>query len=262
MTGPARVGAFALVLVMAFAAATAIGYAVGPLDRGRVATEPAHGDEPRAEPAPPAASGWRLRLLEESPLTLRVEARGRAVRDFDTLHERRMHVIVVRNDLATFRHLHPEQTGATWRTPTRLPAGAYTVFADFQSQGRRAVVSAPLTVPGRWRAARLPAAETVAQAGPYDVELEAEDADAGMPAMLSFRVRRGGEEVAVDPYLGARGHLVIVREGDVAYLHTHAEEDELDFETTFPSEGRYRAFLQFSSGGEVLTAAFTIELAA
>ena len=36
--------------------------------------------------------------------------------------------------------------------------------------------------------------------------------------------------------------------------------DVLRFETTFPSAGRYRAFLQFSAGGRVRTAEFTLEV--
>ena len=85
---------------------------------------------------------------------------------------------------------------------------------------------------------------------------------AGTETTLAFAVERAGRAVAVDPYLGARGHLVILREGDLAYLHTHADEEELRFDTTFPSAGRYRAFLQFSADGEDHTAAFTIEVEA
>ena len=70
----------------------------------------------------------------------------------------------------------------------------------------------------------------------------------------------------MDDYLGAKGHLVALREGDLAYLHTHPAEGEghaqgdggaIGFETEFPSEGRYRLFLQFKHDGEVHTAAFT-----
>jgi hypothetical protein len=65
----------------------------------------------------------------------------------------------------------------------------------------------------------------------------------------------------LDPYLGARGHLVAIREGDGAYLHVHpAGEDELAFDTEFDEPGRYRLFLQFNHGGAVRTAAFTVQV--
>ena len=65
--------------------------------------------------------------------------------------------------------------------------------------------------------------------------------------------------IRTEPYLGAGGHLVALREGDLAYLHVHPEEhgDAVSFMTEFPSEGRYRLYLQFKHGGRVHTAAFT-----
>lgn len=270
MTGAARIAAFALVLATVFMGAAALGYAVGPLDRGRTGAEPAHepegGSEQHqersgAEVAPPAATGLSLEVSQRAPLAFRIrDPEGRALRSFDVLHERPMHLIAVRNDLSAFHHVHPALRAGTWAVDLDLDPGPYTLFADFSSDGRRAVISTPLSVPGALRDLLLPPASTVAHAGPYTVMLEAGDVRAETSSTLSFRVTRGHEEVSVDPYLGARGHLVVLREGDLAYLHTHAEEDALVFETTFPSAGRYRAFLQLSAGGAVRTAAFTIEV--
>ena len=79
---------------------------------------------------------------------------------------------------------------------------------------------------------------------------------AGAEAELRFTVTRDGEPVATEPYLGAGGHLVALREGDLAFLHVHPT-DGLGFMATFPSPGRYRLFLQFKHEGVVRTAAFT-----
>jgi hypothetical protein len=73
-------------------------------------------------------------------------------------------------------------------------------------------------------------------------------------------VTRGGAPVALQDYLGARGHLVALRRGDLAFLHVHPDEDSLAFEATFPTAGSYRLFLQFKVGGRVHTAAFTQEV--
>ena len=93
---------------------------------------------------------------------------------------------------------------------------------------------------------------------------------AGREAQLHFTVLRDGERVAVERYLGAGGHLVALREGDLAYLHVHpgghgesAHGDDAEpvaFSTEFPSEGRYRLFFQFKHEGKVHTAAFTREV--
>ncbi len=71
----------------------------------------------------------------------------------------------------------------------------------------------------------------------------------------------------IEPYLGAGGHLVALREGDLAFLHVHPTESHADehdssigFAATFPTAGRYRLFLQFKVDGRVQTVAFTQEV--
>ena len=64
-----------------------------------------------------------------------------------------------------------------------------------------------------------------------------------------------------EEYLGAGGHLVALREGDMAFLHVHPTDDHAAaFAATFPTEGSYRLFLQFKHEGRVQTVAFTQEV--
>jgi hypothetical protein len=221
----------------------------------------------------------------EQALEFRVLERGDAVTDFDVEHERRMHLIVVRTDLTGFQHLHPEMDEAgTWTTPISFEeAGDYRVFADFSHDGQSLTLGADLVVEGDAAYEELPppVTETETESG-YEVEIEGETARAGEPSELTFDVLRNGEPVDVEPYLGADGHLVALREGDLAFLHVHpiggghdehgemhgghggdapeAPGDGIRFMTEFPSEGRYRLFLQFQHGGEVHTAEFTREV--
>jgi hypothetical protein len=263
----ARLAAFGLALAALLAAAAAVGGAVGPLDRGGGEAAGGHGEEEMpGEVAPPglslAADRLRLELGRTTlaagraqELSLRVlDEDGEPLREYDVTHERLLHLIVVRRDLTGFQHLHPEQDadGAWTATAGALEPGAYRVFADFSTGGEKRTLGADLFVPGGFDPEPLPASAAAADG----VELRAAELAAGEEARLEFAV----PGVEVERYLGARGHLVILREGDLAYLHTHAEEDELAFETTFPSAGRYRAFLQFSAGGEVRTVAFTLEV--
>ena len=82
---------------------------------------------------------------------------------------------------------------------------------------------------------------------------------AGEESELEFVVRHDGEVVNdLDDYLGAKGHLVALRDGDLAYLHVHPEEDRLLFETEFPTAGTYRLYLQFDHGGTVRTGELTV----
>ena len=223
-----------------------------------------------------AVADQGLRLVLETPELQRgrrselrftvVGDDGRPMRDFDVAHEKRMHLIVVRRDATSFQHLHPElgEDGA-WTAPVTLAeAGTYRVFADFTRGGKPFTLASDLRVDGDARLDPLPAPNDVASAGDgYEVRLDAGKPAAGREAELEFTVVFDGRPVKTEPYLGAGGHLVALREGDLAFLHVHPTEHGGDrtrvgFAATFPTEGRYRLFLQFKHRGQVRTAAFTL----
>jgi hypothetical protein len=82
---------------------------------------------------------------------------------------------------------------------------------------------------------------------------------------LTFRVYRSGQLMSLESYLGALGHLVVLREGDLGYVHVHADPPagaptEARFWLSAPSTGRYRMFYEFQQGLAVHIAAFTVTL--
>lgn len=189
-----------------------------------------------------------------------VDDHGDTITDFDIEHERRMHLIVARRDLATFQHLHPRQAAdGGWSVPLRLTEpGTYRVFADFVHEGTAYTLATDLTVDGTTTRRPLAKPSTLARStGGHDVTLRAPAAEPGREATLPFTIRRGGRAVRTQPYLGAGGHLVALREGDLAFLHVHPTGDGTTFAATFPTAGRYRLFLQFKERDRVHTVAFT-----
>ena len=291
MTGIGRLALFSALLAVLFAGAAAAG---GAIDADpAVEPEPPHADDDRSAAAADdhaadddrsaaagehaadddaahdvrglsvAEDGLRLVVAERelprgkaAPLSFRVvDERGRTVRDFEREHERRMHLIVARRDLAGFQHLHPRQRAdGTWKTRVTLPAaGTYRVFADFTRGGDPHTLAADLHVDGPATFEPLPPPQATAVSdGGYDVALDREGDE------LRFAITRDGQPVRTEPYLGAGGHLVVLREGDLGFLHVHPTSDrEVAFETTLPTPGRYRLFLQFKHAGRVHTVAFT-----
>lgn len=253
-----RVALFAAGLAGAFLAALALGKSLD-VEARTVAAEAEHGGMAAAVPAGLAVEqdGYRLVQERESLVAARqapydfriVGPDGETVRDFEVEQERRLHLVVVdRARPETFLHLHPRRRAdGSWTVPLTLPlAGSYRVFADFTTGGVRRTlgIDVAATGPRRLVERRIPA---------YEVALD-EDGE-----RLEFRVTKNGRPVEVEPYLGAGGHLVVLREGDLAYVHAHAEEDELAFDVPFPSEGRYRLYLQFKVEGVVETARFEVE---
>jgi hypothetical protein len=206
---------------------------------------------------------------------------GNPVKDFQVEHTKRLHLIVVRRDMVGFQHLHPTlREDGTWTTPLTLSrAGTYRVFADFKREDRSQTLAQDLTVDGSAPSRPLPPPADMARtATGYEVHMDGVRAQPGRSSELRFEVFRGGKRMAVEPYLGARGHLVALREKDLAYLHVHPTEGghgesgaaghsdaapagpaPISFHTEFPSAARYRLFLQFKAAGKVHTAAFTRE---
>jgi hypothetical protein len=242
-------------------------------ENSEMASTGAHGGEPAKAVRGLAVADSGLRL-EVEQLELRrgtserlafriVDERGEVVRDFDIEHERRMHLIIARRDLTGFQHLHPEMAAdGTWSTDVTLPeAGSYRLFADFSYRDEAFTLASDLRVDGDAELRALPAPESVAVSdGGYDVKLDAGAARAGEESELRFTITRDGEPIQTEPYLGAGGHLVALREGDLAFLHVHPEDDGVGFAATFPTEGRYRLFLQFKHEGAIQTVAFTQEV--
>ncbi|MGY0492622.1 hypothetical protein [Streptomyces sp. WG-D5] len=185
-------------------------------------------------------------------------------------HGKELHLIVASRDLTAYRHLHPvRDADGTWSTPVSLPkAGDYRVFADFTPRGEKEglTLGAGLGVAGTYQPAPLPEPATTARVDDgYEVRVDGELA-AGAASELTLSVRKDGRPVTdLEPYLGAYGHLVALRSGDLAYLHVHPHDGkpgpEVAFTATAPSKGTYRLFLDFKHDGEVRTAAFTVHAA-
>lgn len=211
---------------------------------------------------------------------------GAPLTDYEIEHEKELHLIVVRTDGAEFRHVHPTlDDDGTWSLPwTWDAAGGYRVYADFvpADLGEGLTLTSSLLVGGEVDTdGATPAPATTVTTGPYEVELSGA-LTAGAESSVQFSVTRDGEPVALEPYLGANGHLVALRDGDLAYLHVHPEHgepsgddahDETDahtadgghaassvsFLTEVPTAGTYLFYMDFQVDGVVHTAAFQVE---
>ena len=271
-----KLAAFAAALAATFGGALAVGAAIGPIDVGDGG---GHGDRTPIDSAAVksprglaiAEAGYRLVLEAETAATGTastlafqiVDDSGVPVTGFEELHERPLHLIVLARNLVDYLHLHPEMD-ANGRWTVELPAlqpGSYRVFADFQPDGGdNLTLGADITVAGNVVAQQLPGTSGVSTIDGYSVSLS------GSPrvgdAELGFTVALDGELISTDPYLGAAGHLVAIRSGDLAYLHVHPHATDtpsvISFTGEFPTAGTYRLFFEFSHDGQVRTVAFTV----
>lgn len=196
---------------------------------------------------------------------------GSALRDYTPAHGKDLHLIVVRRDLSGYQHLHPVRDRAgRWTSPVNLAVpGTYRVFADLvPAAGDPVTLGADLAVPGDYQPSALPPVTDTATVGDYTVQLSGR-LSPGQESPVVLAVLRGGRPVTdLEPYLGAYGHLVALRAGDLAYLHVHpaghpgdgttAPGPGVDFTAAVPSAGVYRLYFDFKHEGVVRTAEFTV----
>ncbi|MCW2613621.1 MAG: hypothetical protein JWN08_615 [Frankiales bacterium] len=306
MKPAATLGVYAGALALVFGAAVGVGNAVGPV--GTAADDASHsadsgaqdahgsaGADHGGDPAVAVEQGLPARglAISQDGYTLQLERTvlpvGRAAeiaftvtdQDGDALtgytpeHDKDLHLIVVRRDLTGFQHVHPTRDAqGRWAVPLTLDApGPYKVYADFTPAGRDTplTLAADLTAPGAYTPAPLPAATGTSSVDGYDVRLHGALV-AGTSSELTLSVSKDGRPVTdLQPYLAAYGHLVALRDGDLAYLHVHPDGEvddpgteagpDITFYADVPTAATYRLFLDFQHAGTVRTASFTAEAA-
>lgn len=300
MNTGARLGLYGAGLVVAFGGAFGLAGAVIPDSVVTNWTEQANmTDHSESEDATPtettqatgsaalpglsiSSDGFQLALVtapatvgEPGELSFQIQDANRAaVTDYTTAHEKDLHLIVVRSDGSEFRHVHPVLDAATgtWSTPWEWDAaGSYRVFTDFTTaSGTALTLSANVPVSGDFTAVQ-PEPARVAEVDGFTVTIDGE-LQAGTSSELSISISRDGAPVtSLEPYLGAFGHLVALREGDLAFLHVHADGadpapgqtagPEIAFFAEAPTAGRYLLYLDFQVDGEVHTAEFVLDAA-
>ena len=253
-----------------------IGFAIGCKDKPNAAQEKEdhsqHGKMGHAASGAEQAAELILTSTPEKPragesANLRImlhDANGKMLKDFEPTHEKLAHLIIIREGLDVFAHLHPEISPAGMMTikHTFPQAGKYFVFLDHKPRGQSMATSKSiLTVDGD-----VMTAPTLVPNVPGTLrgdQLQAKVAlrtGADKSQVLSFAVQDDTGKAITDlqPYLGAMGHLVIVSADGAQYVHAHpltekSPDGNVEFEVHFPGPGIYKAWGQFQRDGKVVT---------
>ena len=241
------------------------------------------------------------------PVTLRLSVfhpgTGQQVRDFLTVHDRQYHLFVIGQDMRHFEHIHPEQDDqGRWSIEVTLPEdGYYKVLSDFVPNGGSAqFISKPLVTADY-------AGDLIGDSARLEVDTNLTKTVDGLTATLSYDppvflpglyghmrfeltdADTGNPAADIQPYLGSFGHMLIMSEDMVDYVHSHpldlANSDdetgplplmlpmgvdnsalrggpEVTFEGLMPRPGVYRAWTQFQRNDEIHTFAYTFNVEA
>jgi hypothetical protein len=198
-------------------------------------------------------------------------ADGKMVKDFAVIHEEKIHLIIVRDGLDQFAHIHPkiDANGDLTTTYSFPTGGTYRLYADHQPVG-----GSPSTPIAEVRVSGatppLPALKPDVP-GPVkgdglDAHVSVNGAMTGGDATISFKISdpTGAAVKDLQPYLGAMGHLVVISQDGKQYVHAHPAEEKKSetgvviFHAHFPNPGLYKGWGQFKRQGQVHVIPFVL----
>jgi hypothetical protein len=198
-------------------------------------------------------------------------AEGAPVRDFDVMHEQKVHLAIISEGLDHFAHIHPVvfSSGNLIVAHTFPAGGGYRLFADYApAGGEPATATGSLSVGGRSlrTTAPVPNAPGEVEADGLHATISADRLTAGSPARLAFTLRNDrGEPVTLEPYMGELGHLMLVGVGTWRYVHVHptggvADRGFVEFGAQFPEPGIYKGWGQVKHGGKARVIPFVVQM--
>lgn len=216
---------------------------------------------------------------KEAVLKLMIhDAKNAMVKDLEIIHEQKVHLIMVHSNLDHFVHLHPDvdNAGNIVTKHTFPVGGTYYLFADHKPKGgEQATARADLKVKVEANA-KAPQSEPDLKVNvPGKVAGDALSADVsitgakkGGEASIQFELHDANGKAVEDlqPYMGERGHLVVISADGKHYVHAHpASEKEtaknrVVFHAHFPSTGLFKGWGQFRRQGEIRVIPFVMKV--
>ena len=261
-------------------------------DQSRL-VEPGHGEHTKTDPAKKTSNeqSGHAGVQAESMLMVRTEpaaikpgepvklnlmihdATGAVTKDFETVHEKKLHLIIVRDGLDQFAHIHPEidRAGNITGTFTFPTAGKYRLYADHKPTGKKqATLIAEVNVAGTPPPPPELVPNTPGRVMGDDLaaDIAIEKAKAGEMTRIAFTLfDAAGKPVAdLQPYLGAMGHLVVLSADGKQYVHSHplVEGKSLGgavaFAAHFPQPGVYKGWGQFQRSNTLHDIPFVVKI--
>jgi hypothetical protein len=193
--------------------------------------------------------------------------------DLKITHEKLMHLMLVRDDMQYYQHLHPEFVQDKWTIKTQIPEqGNYEMYVDVSPKEEKAtVLRVPLIIGGATKEKKFPivtkdlTAITDGITASLDkLELEKKTAE----VKLKFRLTKNGQAITqIQPYLGAFGHVVALKHDQPDhFVHAHPLNETapqngiVDFEIELQEKGMYTIYAQFNINGQIKTFPITLEV--
>ncbi len=211
---------------------------------------------------------------------------GRTLKDFATVHEKKLHLIVVRKDRTNFQHVHPildAKTGTFTLDSFSFPtSGEYRIFADSTpsntQKGAADMMPAIVTYQdvhvgdvSNYAPESLGQDKLTSSVDGFDTKLSVAanspttsfTANATTNVSVAFN-KEGNPYKNLQKYLGALGHMVVLGP-NLEYIHAHALSEDtanqtgiVTFAVNFKNAGQYKVYLQTQADNRVTTTDYTL----
>jgi hypothetical protein len=185
------------------------------------------------------------------------------ISDLEIVHDKIMHVVLVRGDLKYFGHVHPEMIEpGIFAVSYNFPAsGLYRIWIDFTRDGIQHIIDFDINVQGNAEMQEKEALEGV------NVKFISPDKIiANQESELKFEIfdKNNKPLPIVEKFLAANAHLISIDEALEEFEHNHDEifdkDNKISFMHTFSKSGKHRIWIQFSKDGKTKTASFDINV--
>lgn len=226
----------------------------------------------------------------QSPATLHFaiqDQTGKVLKNFDIVHEKKLHLIVVRKDRTNFQHVHPtldQSSGMFMLQGFSFPTdGQYRVFADFTpSNAQKGQDGMKLSATpykdvsagdvSKYSPQPIGGDKTTSDVAGFNTNLMLLSDDSagatyttGVPLLLGVNINKDGAPYKnLQTYLGALGHMVVLGP-NLEYIHAHAMSEDVAtqnglvaFQVTLPDPGQYKLYLQTQANNQVNTSDYTV----
>lgn len=206
---------------------------------------------------------------------------------FQTLYDKKIHFIIVNNDLTYFSHIHPELIDGEFVITTQFPKDdIYHLYIEFQPFGgieQQVGFTLPVGTNEARKSTSKPDDKKAKVFGDYKVSMDthgvlsAKDMTVGAQTItMTIKDAKTGKGVTnLKPYLASFGHLTLINQKTFDFIHVHPYNlnppapnanggptvDFLPIGIYGPFKpGIYRAFAELNPDGKLFTSDFTVEV--
>jgi len=190
--------------------------------------------------------------------------------ELETIHEQKIHLIIVSEDLEYFNHLHPTKLiNGSYSLQMSLPfGGKYKLYVEYKPEGSTKITDGfNIDAKGTEKPKMIFSSEELFF-NHNDISVSLKDPSeiySSSELQLPISIMKDGKKISsdrLDNYLGEKAHAVMIGFDNMELLHVHPMviNDMLYLHLNFESSGLYRLWVQFKVDGILHTADFVLNV--